>query len=49
MKIVFITPAAGLRRTPVYRLGGRFYGQSNAITGQLILGGLRSNAGNIEE
>ncbi len=45
MKIVFITPAPFLRRLPVYRLGGNFYGQSNAITGPLILGGILKRAG----
>lgn len=45
MKIVFITPASTLRRIPVYRWGGKIYGQSNAITGPLILGGICKRAG----
>lgn len=45
MKIVFITPASFLRRMPVYRLGGSFYGQSNSITGPLILGSILKHAG----
>ena len=45
MKIVFVTPAAGLRRNPVYRLGGTAYGQMNSITGPLILGGILKKAG----
>ncbi|MCI2062656.1 MAG: B12-binding domain-containing radical SAM protein [Eubacteriaceae bacterium] len=38
MNIVFITPASFIRRQPIYRLNGRFYGQYNSITGPLILG-----------
>lgn len=45
MKIVFITPASTLRRIPVYRWGGKIYGQSNSITGPLILGGICKRAG----
>lgn len=45
MKIVFITPTTGLRRFPVYRSAGRIYGQSNSITGPLILGGILKRAG----
>lgn len=45
MKIVFITPAAKIRRNFVYRLGGSFYGQSNSITGPLILGRILKEAG----
>lgn len=45
MKIVFITPAADIRRNSVYRLGGSFYGQSNSITGPLILGRILKEAG----
>lgn len=45
MKIVFITPASGLRRIPLYRWGGKIYGQSNSITGPLILGGILRRAG----
>lgn len=45
MKIVFITPASSLRRLPPYRWGGKIYGQSNSITGPLILGGILKRAG----
>jgi radical SAM superfamily enzyme YgiQ (UPF0313 family) len=45
MKIVFITPASALRRLPFYRWGGKAYGQSNSITGPLILGGILKRAG----
>lgn len=45
MKIVFIVPAATLRRIPMYRWGGKIYGQSNSITGPLILGGILKRAG----
>jgi radical SAM superfamily enzyme YgiQ (UPF0313 family) len=45
MRIVFITPAPFLRRMPVYRMGGKLYGQSNSITGPLILGGILKRAG----
>lgn len=45
MKVVFITPASDIRRNPVYRLGNRFYGHSNAITGPLILGHILKQAG----
>ena len=45
MKIVFITPAAKVRRNFIYRLGGAFYGQSNSITGPLILGRILKEAG----
>lgn len=45
MKIVFITPAPWLRRMSLYRLGGKLYGQSNSITGPLILGGILKRAG----
>ena len=49
MHIVFITPASALRRFPVYRLGSRFYGHPNAITGPLILGGILKKAGHTAE
>ncbi|MCD8151319.1 MAG: B12-binding domain-containing radical SAM protein [Clostridiales bacterium] len=49
MHIVFITPASTLRRFPVYRLGSRFYGHPNAITGPLILGGILKKAGHTVE
>ena len=45
MKIVFIVPAAGLRRIPMYRWSGKIYGQTNSITGPLILGGILRRAG----
>ncbi len=45
MKIVFITPAAKVRRNFFYRLGGSFYGQSNSITGPLILGRILKEEG----
>ena len=45
MFIVFINPASELRRFPLYRLGGRFYGHPNAITGPLILGRILREAG----
>ena len=45
MKIVFITPAPYLRRMKLYRLSGKMYGQSNSITGPLILGGILKRAG----
>ncbi|MQN01835.1 MAG: hypothetical protein DUD27_03995 [Lachnospiraceae bacterium] len=45
MKIVFITPTTALRRFPIYRAGGKIYGQSNSITGPLILGGILKRAG----
>lgn len=49
MHIIFITPASALRRFPVYRLGSRFYGHPNAITGPLILGGILKKAGHTVE
>ena len=45
MKVVFITPTTTLRRIPFYRWGGKIYGQSNSITGPLILGGILKKAG----
>ena len=49
MKIIFITPAPFLRRLPLYRMNGKLYGQSNSITGPLILGGILKKAGhNVE-
>lgn len=45
MHIVFITPTTALRRLKIYRLGGKFYGHPNAITGPLILGGILKRAG----
>ncbi|MEI3340103.1 MAG: hypothetical protein V8R80_09360 [Eubacterium sp.] len=45
MNIAFITPASALRRMKLYRIGGKLYGHSNAITGPLILGGILKCAG----
>lgn len=45
MKIVFITPAADIRRNSIYRFGSSFYGRSNSITGPLILGGILKREG----
>lgn len=45
MKIVMIVPTTALRRFPLYRLGGKLYGQPNSITGPLILGGILKKAG----
>lgn len=49
MHVVFITPASDLRRFPLYRLGGRFYGHPNAITGPLVLGKIVKDAGHTVE
>lgn len=49
MHIVFVTPASDIRRFPLYRLGGRFYGHPNAITGPLILGTILRDAGHTVE
>ncbi|MCI1821907.1 MAG: B12-binding domain-containing radical SAM protein [Megasphaera sp.] len=49
MKIVFIVPAAPIRRTALYRIGGAIYGHSSAITGPLILGRILKEKGyNVE-
>lgn len=45
MHVTFIVPAPFYKRNPIYRLGGRLYGHSNAITGPLILGGIAKRAG----
>ncbi|MCD7882136.1 MAG: B12-binding domain-containing radical SAM protein [Lachnospiraceae bacterium] len=45
MKIVFVTPTTAIRRFPAYRFGGQIYGQSNSITGPLILGRILKDAG----
>lgn len=45
LNVVFITPAAALRRFPPYRWGGKVYGQTNSITGPLIMGGILKKAG----
>ena len=45
MNITMIVPTVAIKRNPIYRLGGRLYGYSNAITGPLILGGILRRAG----
>ena len=45
LKVVFVTPAAEIRRNKIYRMGGSFYGRSNSITGPLILGRILKEAG----
>ena len=45
MKVIFITPTTALRRFLPYRLAGKTYGQTNSITGPLILGGILKKAG----
>ena len=45
MNITMIVPTVAMKRNPIYRLGGRLYGYSNAITGPLILGGILRRAG----
>ncbi|MDP9860254.1 hypothetical protein J2S71_001950 [Olsenella profusa DSM 13989] len=45
MRVVFITPASTLRRSPVYRWGSSLYGTRDAITGPLILAGIVRRAG----
>ncbi|MGB4748304.1 MAG: radical SAM protein [Bacillota bacterium] len=45
MKVVFITPAGDLCRSFLYRLGSKFYGQWNSITGPLILGRILKDSG----
>jgi len=45
MKIIWITPAPFMRRMKPYRWGGKSYGQTNSITGPLILGGILKKAG----
>ncbi|WP_446899611.1 B12-binding domain-containing radical SAM protein [Clostridium sp. LBM24168] len=49
MKIVFIVPAADIRRNVIYRIGDRIYGHSNSIIGPLILGKILKNAGHSVE
>jgi len=49
MKIVFIVPAADIRRNAIYRFGDKIYGHTNSIVGPLILGRILENAGhNVE-
>ncbi len=45
MNVTFITPAPFVKRLPIYHIGGRLYGNSNAITGPLILAGIAKRAG----
>ena len=45
MNVTFITPAPFVKRLAIYHLGGRLYGNSNAITGPLILAGIAHRAG----
>ncbi|WP_205694158.1 radical SAM protein [Clostridium sp. JN-9] len=45
MKVIFITPAADIRRNPFYRFGGNAYGHKNNITGPLVLGHILKNSG----
>ncbi len=45
MNITMIVPTVAIKRNPIYRLGGRLYGNGNAITGPLIMGGILKRAG----
>lgn len=45
MFVTFIVPTVAVKRNAIYRLGGRLYGTSNAITGPLILGRIVKDAG----
>jgi hypothetical protein len=45
LNATFITAAPAIKRLPLYHLGGRLYGNSNAITGLLILAGIAKWAG----
>lgn len=45
MNIIFITPSSDIRRLSLYRMGNKFYGHSNSITGPLILGRILKEAG----
>ncbi|MGI6046337.1 MAG: B12-binding domain-containing radical SAM protein [Eggerthellaceae bacterium] len=45
MNITWIVPTTDVKRNAIYRLGGRLYGNSNPITGPLILGGILKRAG----
>jgi radical SAM superfamily enzyme YgiQ (UPF0313 family) len=49
MNIVFITPAAAVRKTLPYRLGNSIYTRPNAITGPLILATILRNHGHNAE
>ena len=45
MNVTFITAAPTIKRLALYHLGGRLYGNSNAITDLLILAGIAKRAG----
>lgn len=45
MKVIFIVPAADIRRNAIYRFGDKIYGHSNSISGPLILGRILKDAG----
>lgn len=49
MNIVFVTPAADIRKTLPYRLGNSIYTRPNAITGPLILATMLRNRGHTAE
>ncbi|HPD18355.1 MAG TPA: radical SAM protein [Candidatus Goldiibacteriota bacterium] len=49
MKIIFVIPAADIRRTLLYRMGNNFYGRKNPIVGPLILAGILKKAGHTVE
>ncbi|MHC6178727.1 B12-binding domain-containing radical SAM protein [Clostridium sp. JNZ X4-2] len=49
MKVIFIVPAADIRRNAIYRFGDKIYGHTNSIVGPLILGGILKNAGHDAE
>jgi radical SAM superfamily enzyme YgiQ (UPF0313 family) len=49
MKAIFITPASSIRRKKFYRIGNKFYGQTNSITGPLVLGHILKDAGHSVE
>jgi hypothetical protein len=45
LNVTFITAAPAIKRLLLYHLGGRLYGNSNAITGPLILAGIAKRTG----
>jgi radical SAM superfamily enzyme YgiQ (UPF0313 family) len=45
MNVTFIIPAPQIKRTPIYRLGGKLYGHSNPIVGPMILAAICRQAG----
>jgi radical SAM superfamily enzyme YgiQ (UPF0313 family) len=49
VKIVFVVPAADIRRRRLYRLASLVYGPRNATTGPLILGSILKSAGHAVE